>query len=245
MELKVIGSSSSGNCYLLYNNTETLIIELGFTFKVIKQSLNYDLKNVVGALVTHAHSDHFKGVKETLLAGIDVYMSQGTASTLPYHDHRIKIIKHGEAIKIGGFEVLPFDVIHDVVEPLGFLIRHDDTGLICFITDCQFSPFIFPGVNHYLIESNYCPEILKQRAAAGLLHSMVEQRVIKSHMSLPNTKLLLKENDLSEVINIVLLHLSDSNSDAARFKREVEQQTAKTTYIATKGLLIYISLNPF
>lgn len=55
MKLKVLGSSSKGNCYLLESDKEVLIIELGISFKEIKKALNFDISKVVGALVTHEH----------------------------------------------------------------------------------------------------------------------------------------------------------------------------------------------
>jgi ribonuclease BN (tRNA processing enzyme) len=57
-------------------------------------------------------------------------------------------------------------------------------------------------------------------------------------MSLETCKEFLQANDLSQVKDIALIHLSDSNSDAERFKREDEGLTGKPTYIASKGLEI-------
>lgn len=42
----------------------------------------------------------------------------------------------------------------------------------------------------------------------------------------------LKANDLRHVQEIWLLHLSDGNSDADRFKREIQELTGKPVYIA-------------
>jgi len=56
MKIKVLGSSSRGNCYLLQaNNGETLIIEAGISLKDIKKGLDFNLKGVVGCLITHEH----------------------------------------------------------------------------------------------------------------------------------------------------------------------------------------------
>lgn len=55
MKLKVLGSSSRGNCCLLENDKEVLIIELGISFKDIKKAMDFDISKVVGALVTHEH----------------------------------------------------------------------------------------------------------------------------------------------------------------------------------------------
>jgi len=64
-------------------------------------------------------------------------------------------------------------------------------------------------------------------------------------MSLQTCKKLLSENDLRGVSNIVLLHLSDGNSDAKKFLREVKEQTGKKVFIAEKGLELPLGETPF
>ena len=55
MKLKVLGSGSAGNCYLLQNEKEILIIECGISYKKILQRLNFNLSSVVGCLISHEH----------------------------------------------------------------------------------------------------------------------------------------------------------------------------------------------
>lgn len=55
MKLKVLGSGSSGNCYLLSTENETLILDCGLPIKEIKKGLDFDLGGIKGVLVTHAH----------------------------------------------------------------------------------------------------------------------------------------------------------------------------------------------
>lgn len=52
-ELRVIGSGSSGNAYILQCNNETLLIELGMPWKDILKGLNYKIEDVAGCLVSH------------------------------------------------------------------------------------------------------------------------------------------------------------------------------------------------
>ena len=42
----------------------------------------------------------------------------------------------------------------------------------------------------------------------------------------------LRANDLSRVKEIHLLHLSDENSNAERFKREIQEISGKPVYVA-------------
>lgn len=245
MKLRVLASGSAGNCYLMETASEVLIIEVGLRFETIKQALNFNLRNVVGAIISHEHLDHCKGVRAALLAGIDCYMSPGTAEALNMQHHRIKHIQHGNVATLGNFQIMAFNVKHDCNEPLGFLIKHPESGVTCFITDSYYCEFNFPGLNNIIVEANYCPEIIKQRCDSGSLHSFLKDRTIQSHMSIETCKEFLRSNDISKVINVLLVHLSDSNSNAESFKQQIQQQTAKIVNIAHKGLCIEWNINPF
>lgn len=61
---------------------------------------------------------------------------------------------------------------------------------------------------------------------------MLKNRLLTSHFSLENVKEFLKANDLSQVREIWLLHLSDGNSDQVRFKREIMELCGKPVYVA-------------
>lgn len=61
MKLKVLGSSSSGNCYLIEaNDNEKLILDAGVNFKVVQKELNFNFNGIEGVLITHEHMDHLK-----------------------------------------------------------------------------------------------------------------------------------------------------------------------------------------
>lgn len=53
--LKVTGSSSKGNSYIVETENESIILDLGCKWNDILKSLNYKIENVVGVLVTHSH----------------------------------------------------------------------------------------------------------------------------------------------------------------------------------------------
>jgi hypothetical protein len=46
MELRVLGSNSSGNGYILTNGVETLILECGIKFSEVKKSLNFNISTI-------------------------------------------------------------------------------------------------------------------------------------------------------------------------------------------------------
>lgn len=250
MTLKVLGSSSAGNCYLLENEKETLIIEAGLRFDAIQKALKFNLRKVVGCLVSHEHGDHCKGAKEVLQKGISIYASEGTHKGinvfLKFERHHRQInIYPGQQFYAGNFRIIPFDVKHDAYQPTGFLINHEETGTILFITDTYYVANTFRGLNNVIVEANFCQKILDQKMADGATPDFLRNRIFKSHMSLATCKDLLRANDLSNVNNIVLIHLSDSNSDAKRFQKEVTEVTGKVVHIAEPGLQVNFSKEPF
>lgn len=250
MRLKIIGSNSKGNAYLLEAADGSLLIECGVRFQQIKQALEWNLTKLVGCIITHEHGDHACGVKELTHAGINVYATAGTCEELlnkwKANPHRIHP-RHTELpFSLGPFRIIAFKTIHDTKEPCGFLIHHPECGVVLFLTDTVYSPFTFKGLNNIIVEANYCDEILEERRMNGNTVEAVRDRVIESHMSLKNCKDLLAANDLSQVNNIVLIHLSDGHSHARRFKQEVEQLTGKRVHIAESGMVIEnFEMTPF
>jgi len=243
MLLKVLGSGSKGNCYLLESENETLIIECGISFKEIKIGLEFNLKNVVGCLITHEHKDHCKAMQDILKSGIDVYTSFGTARGIVKEDeviethHRLHYIKECESFEVGNFTIMPFDVKHDANEPLGFLIYHKDTGNILFATDTYYIEYRFINLSHILVECNYSAKILEQNN----IDEARTERLLKSHFELENCKEFIKANNSLTLKNVVLLHLSDGNSNAKEFKAAIEGLTHKRVEIADKGLEIELN----
>jgi len=214
MKLKILNSGSAGNCYILENETSALIIECGVKFSDIKKALDFNLNKVAGVLVSHEHQDHCKSIKDVVAAGLDVYCSEGTKQSMGVRSHRIKPLVNQRKRYIGGFTVMPFDVKHNCKEPFGFIINHPECGNVLFITDSYYVAYTFKNLNNILVEANYSTDIVNQRLIDGNIHGKVRDRLIESHMSLDTCKALLRANDLTAVNNIILIHLSDGNSNA-------------------------------
>ena len=241
MEFLVLGSSSKGNCYLLKNEKECLILECGISFKEVKKALEFNLSTVVGCLVTHEHGDHSKYVKDVIGSGIDVYMSGGTKVSLGLESHRVITVIAFNTFKVGGFTVLAFDVKHDCAEPLGYVIHHKETGSILFATDTYYVEYQFKNLAHILVECNYSIDILNQNIEDGVVIEAVKNRIIRSHFELNNVREFVKANLNKSLRNIVLLHLSDNNSNSNEFKKAIGELTFERVEIADKGLRIELS----
>ena len=245
MKLKVISTGSQGNAYILSNENEALLIEAGINIKEIKQALDFDYSKVVGCIVSHSHGDHAKAIKDVMSLGIETFASRHTlVSTNTFVNHKAIELKATKTHHIGGFKVMPFDVKHDV-PCLGFLIEHPDCGKTLFLTDTYYCKYTFPGLNNILIEANYSKEIIDKKYGPDSDKEFLRNRILQSHFSLANCKDMLSANDLSKVNNIVLIHLSDSNSDEKQFVKEVTELTGKNVFAAVNGMEIDFNQYPF
>ncbi len=247
MNLKVIGSGSKGNSYLLETPTGTLILDAGIKFKDIQKALDFNLSKVRGCLITHEHGDHSKAVKDILKAGIDVYTSLETAGQIGIAEsHRTQMVDDGIQFSVGDFTVLPFKTEHDAVNPFGYLIMYKPTGeKILFATDTYFLRNRFSKLDYVLCECNYCKDTLDANIEAGYIAQGMKNRLLESHFSLEHVKEFLAANDLSKVKVIVLLHLSNANSDAKRMVQEIEELTGKIVIVADAGRDIPLEQYPF
>jgi len=232
IEIKTLASGSSGNAYWISDGHTELLLECGIRFKDIQKALDFKTSNLSGCLVSHEHKDHTKGLKDVVRSGIDCYMSQGTIDAEGIEHHRIKTVKAKEQFTIGTWKVLPFDVEHDVNEPLGFLLMNEQGEKLLFATDTYYVRYRFSGLTHIMIECNYSLTILNSNIAAGLTPRFMKRRLIKSHFSLENVVQFLKANDLSKVEEIHLLHLSDTNSNEKEFKSVIQELTGKVVYVS-------------
>lgn len=234
MNIKIIGSGSSGNCYRIDDGNTALLIEAGLPIRKIKEGCGFEVPGA--CLVTHEHGDHSKAVRDLMKAGVDVYMTSGTAKALGVEeDHRLRILSSkGEDWKgryryfveaVGSFYLHPFPIHHDAVEPVGFAITSQISGeRLLFMTDSYYTEYLFPDLTHIMIEANYTAENLQNDPRA--------HRLRRSHMSIEMCIETLKANDLSRCREIWLLHLSAGNADIEDFKRRVQEATGCPVYIA-------------
>lgn len=237
MEIIPIASSSNGNCYYISDGSSHLMIECGIRIDKIAKAIPVNLTELNGCLISHEHKDHSLSASK-LLRYCHIFASKGTLEELSIESYKYKQheIKHNQALRIGTFAVIGFNVQHDAKEPLGYLIYSETTKeKLLFATDTFYIQSKFAKLNYIMIECNYAKEILKKNIDGGKIPKVVAKRLYSSHFELENVKEFLKANDLSQVKAIYLMHLSDGNSDEIRFKHEIMALTGKPVIVCSKG----------
>lgn len=232
MKLRCFGSGSSGNCYILENATEVLIIEAGVRFKDVKIALDFNVSKIVGVVTTHIHKDHNEYLGQYKASGIQVLCF---GAEMPEYD--AGKMRH-YLLGMGKFRIKPFPLVHDV-PCYGFLITHPDMGRLVYITDTEYCKYRFNGLNHILVEANYSPDCMESTDTPKRHH------VLTGHMSIDTAVEFLRANKSPELRNVVLLHLSESNSDESQFKAAAEAVVDCPVYVANNGMEVELREFPF
>lgn len=219
MKLKCIGSGSSGNCYILTCGNEKLILDAGLPIKAIKQGLDFDLQGIQGILCTHKHLDHSLSV--------DDFKKMGFAVWQPYLDENKMQRRY-----FGGFMVRSFDVPHDNVPCVGYLIECPNGERLLYATDFEYIKYSFKkmSLHHILIECNYQQELV-DRDLPNYEHK------IRGHCSLSTCKEFIKVNATDSLQTVILCHLGRETAEPEECVAEVQSIVPQANVcVAERGL---------
>ena len=248
MKLYTIGSGSAGNTYLLVEGDEILILDAGVKPTQRISKYLYDLRPArpIGCLITHEHGDHSASALNLYRMGISCYATPGTAerigegikTIIPYDPSCFR-----QDVKTIGnaFLVMAFKTNHDAADPCGFLITNTLTGeRMIYATDTYYMTYRFPGIHYWLVECNYCNELITEDTPP-----ILEKRLKESHMSLDRLCQVFGANDLTTCRKIVLCHISQDRGDPDMMKRRIRDQTHKPVEVTKAGCMHELNPEPF
>ena len=219
MKISIIGSGSKGNSTLIEINNKKLLIDVGFSYKRIKESLEQikiDPKEIDYLLITHEHTDHIYGlnafikkVKPTLLLKEKLY-------NLLFDKNEYEKIQLLENInEIDGIKITVLQLSHDAVDPIGFLIENSEESLV-YIADTGYinHKILSQIINktYYLMESNHDTELLIN----GPYPPHLQRRILsdKGHLSNEFCGTYLSKVIGRNTKKVILIHLSETNNES-------------------------------
>jgi ribonuclease BN (tRNA processing enzyme) len=192
MLLKILGSGSSGNCYILENdNGNQLMIDCGIKYENVVSEINFS--KLVGVLISHEHKDHSLERNKFVKSGIDVY------------DHSNLIA--GKVMTIANFDIMPITVKHGNEPNFAFIIKDKITNKkLLYMTDLEVLPPIKDSEYEFImIETNYSEEIIFDKISKGINYN----KNCFTHNSLENAIKWLSQRQIKPQ-NLVLIHLSET-----------------------------------
>lgn len=212
MKIQILKTGSSGNCYLLSTDSQTLIIDCGVKLAEIKKGLKFDVKRIVGCIVSHSHKDHSLCKEKLANMGCDIFA--------PYELGEIDRAH----TTLGDFNITAFSVPHDDEKNFGFLIEVAGQKIL-YLTDFEYCRYRFKkqNLNHILIECNYQEENLDS-LAPNYKHK------IKGHCSLSTCVDFIGVNATDSLRTVLLIHMGSGIEDPMECVREVKT-VAKNAFV--------------
>lgn len=205
--IKVVGTGSSGNGYILQSNNQCLIIELGCKFSDYVEQLKDNFGNVGGVIASHRrHHDHLNPstAKEFIRRGVDCYAGEEVIKEGYLSD--FKPLLSGHRNEIGQFIVQTFKAPHNVAN-YGFLITTPTKERIVFLTDTTGVPLRFKDLDCILVECNHDDDTLLD----NLANHDVSMSHPEYHMGLEKCIEFCDANYSSNLKQIILIHMSHTN----------------------------------
>ncbi len=216
MRICVLGSGSSGNSLYISRDGFSVLVDAGLSRRELQrrlESVGSSLEDIKAILISHEHSDHIKGLSIISKRNrIPVYLNRATASAIiemgiPIGEMRV--FRTGTPFQLGPVNVHPFSVIHDALDPVGFIVSTDDCR-IGIATDLgqptEIVKRLLRGCQALVIEANHEPVLLENHSRPLSL----KRRILGSmgHLSNQTAAELLGEVASEWLSDIFLAHLS-------------------------------------
>jgi phosphoribosyl 1,2-cyclic phosphodiesterase len=229
MFVRILASSSAGNCTLVLSGRTALLIDCGLgpeRMRSLLQEAGVGLGDLSGVLVTHTHSDHLhRGMVGALRkSGVPLVCALPVANAIGgqmdlFGGPELPAIRvlPDTSVRIGTLEVEHFSVPHDAPGGCyGFLVHRTGshaTRSLALATDIGHVEPDLPGwlstADLAIVESNHDLAMLMQ---SGRPPWLIQRIRTKGHLSNDESAGLLREALVypgSKIRQVVLAHLSE------------------------------------
>ena len=220
MRLWVLGSGSNGNAILVETARSRILVDAGFSPRVLKQRLavaGVAPQSIEAVVVTHEHNDHVKGVAAAARKwGWTIVSTAGTRMMCPEWSELQTILTPKKSSGVfGDFHLETVPVSHDANEPIAVIVTSIGEGARAGIVyDLgQVTETISKALDKLdvlVIEANHDEGMLR----AGPYPPSVQARIRGKfgHLSNHDAGVLAGHSIHSGLNNIVLAHLSEQNN---------------------------------
>lgn len=267
MEIVSVGSSSSGNSYIIKAAGRAIILDVGLPCKTIMAALEsegIEPGDVAAVLVTHEHTDHVKSVRAVSrkCASAVFYASRGTvesAAVFSYvPDERLRMVSAGASFTpVGGGEepessaitVTAFELSHDATEPVGYTVEADGEKLAVITDTGVISDDMYEAISDadmLVFEANHDVDMLM----FGEYPYPVKVRIKgdKGHLSNDYAAEILsrileeRKDSAASPLRIMLAHLSFNNNAPLFARQTVEDRLGADGFRPGRDYLLEVAM---
>jgi len=230
MKIKVLGSSSDGNCTLIKfdRQKDWIMFDAGISY--IKKKLEDIVPEY--CFITHNHSDHISRVNAiqsiTQVCGMYEEFDNPKCSNYVKSMDKIMFLEEGVVNKVGQYEVTPLPAEHDTDQPVHYFIT-DGYESFFYGCDCAYIPHSYDSYlvqcTAIMVECDYdskamATNIIDGRKVHYCYDKTLKHRVVRTHCSTNYIK-----NRFDEFIQrgytVILGHISNNYNSKENMKKMI------------------------
>ena len=229
MKLWVLGSGSGGNAILVESAGSRILVDAGFSPRVLKKRLaiaGVAPESIDAVVATHEHTDHIMGVAAAARKwGWTIISTAGTRMMCPdWAGLKSILTPRRSSIVIGDFHLETVPVSHDANEPIAVIVTSVADGAragivydLGHVTETIIRAL--DKLDILVIEANHDEGMLR----AGPYPPSVQARIRGKfgHLSNGDAAGAASRSIHSSLNNIVLAHLSEQNNNPRTALRTV------------------------
>src|SRR4051812_6538178 len=220
MKLWILGSGSSGNSVLVETERSRILVDAGFSPRVLKQRLAHAgvaPESIEAVVVTHEHTDHIKGVaKAAHKWGWTIVSTAGTRMMCPdWSQLRTILTPRKSTVVVGDFQLETVPVSHDANEPIAVIATSLGDGARAGIVYdlghvTETISRALDKLDILVIEANHDEGMLRAGPYPPSLQARIRGKF--GHLSNCDAGRLASSSIHRGLNNIVLAHLSEKNN---------------------------------
>lgn len=220
MRLWVLGSGSSGNAILVETERSRILVDAGFSPRILKQRLavaGVAPQSIEAVVVTHEHTDHVKGVAAAARKwGWTIVSTAGTRMMCPeWAELRTILTPRKSTVVVGDFRLETVPVSHDANEPIAVIVTSlaegSRAGIVYdlgHVTETIYRAL--DQLDVLVIEANHDEGMLSAGPYPPSLQARIRGRF--GHLSNGAAARAALQCIHAGLNNIVLAHLSEQNN---------------------------------
>jgi phosphoribosyl 1,2-cyclic phosphodiesterase len=220
MRISILASGSKGNSVFIETRGAKILVDAGLSGKELSRRLKgigYSPSDLDAIVVSHEHIDHILGMGTiSRKFDIPVYISDPTrtkSETIIGKLENAVVFKPGNPFSLLDMDIYPFEVTHDAVGPVNFVIRSNGVKLgIC--TDLGYVSTLvkeaLKNCHALIVETNHDIVMLENGPYPWPLKQRIKSKF--GHLSNEQGSSLIADVIHDGLKHIWLAHISEKNN---------------------------------